>query len=110
MTASDKSVRGYERFQSSRLRALPSVTAILNTAVAAKLVQRFGRTASTEAVRETIDHAREAMKAGASAPDAQELAPQASVRLDQRDRSSLRPLFNLTGTVLHTNLGRATLL
>jgi L-seryl-tRNA(Ser) seleniumtransferase len=109
MTASDESVRGYEGFQSSRLRALPSVTAILNTAVATKLVQRFGRVASTEAVRETIDHARRAMKAGASAPDAQELARQASVRLDERDRSSLRPLFNLTGTVLHTNLGRAVL-
>jgi L-seryl-tRNA(Ser) seleniumtransferase len=109
MTASDKSVRGSEGFQSSRLRALPSVTAILDTAAAAKLVQRFGRAASTEAVRETIDHAREAMKAGASAPDAQELALQASVRLDERDRSSLRPLFNLTGTVLHTNLGRAVL-
>jgi L-seryl-tRNA(Ser) seleniumtransferase len=109
MTASDKSVRGYEGVQSSHLRALPSVTAILNTAVAAELVQRFGRMASTEAVRETIDHAREAMKAGATAPDAIELARQASTRLDERDRSGLRPLFNLTGTILHTNLGRAVL-
>jgi L-seryl-tRNA(Ser) seleniumtransferase len=101
MTASDE--------PSSRLRALPSVTAILNTPIAAELVQRFGRTASTEAVRETIDQAREAMKAGAAAPDAEGLARQASVRLDERDRSGLRPLFNLTGTVLHTNLGRAVL-
>jgi L-seryl-tRNA(Ser) seleniumtransferase len=101
MTASDE--------PSSRLRALPSVTAILNTPIAAELVQRFGRMASTEAVRETIDQAREAMKAGAAAPDAEGLARQASVRLDERDRSGLRPLFNLTGTVLHTNLGRAML-
>ena len=101
MTASNES--------SSRLRALPSVTAILNTTIAAELVQRFGRMASTEAVRETIDQAREAMKAGAAAPDAEGLARQASVRLDERDRSGLRPLFNLTGTVLHTNLGRAVL-
>jgi L-seryl-tRNA(Ser) seleniumtransferase len=101
MTASDE--------PSSRLRALPSVTAILNTPIAAELVQRFGRMASTEAVRETIDQAREAMKAGAAAPDAEGLARQASVRLDERERSGLRPLFNLTGTVLHTNLGRAGL-
>jgi L-seryl-tRNA(Ser) seleniumtransferase len=101
MTASDE--------PSSRLRALPSVTAILNTTIAAELVQRFGRMASTEAVRETIDQAREAMKAGAAAPDAEGLARQASVRLDERDRPGLRPLFNLTGTVLHTNLGRAVL-
>jgi L-seryl-tRNA(Ser) seleniumtransferase len=101
MTASDQ--------PSSRLRALPSVTAILNTPIAAELVQRFGRLASTEAVRETIDQAREAMKAGAAAPDAEGLARQASARLDERERSGLRPLFNLTGTVLHTNLGRAVL-
>jgi L-seryl-tRNA(Ser) seleniumtransferase len=109
MTASDESVHGRDGVQSSPLRALPSVTAILNTTVAAELVQRFGRIASTEAVRETIDQAREAMKAGAVAPDAEGLARQASVRLDTRDRSGLRPLFNLTGTVLHTNLGRAVL-
>jgi L-seryl-tRNA(Ser) seleniumtransferase len=102
MTALNKS-------QSSLQRALPSVTAILNTAVAAELVQRFGRMASTEAIRETVAEAREAMKAGAAAPQAQDIAQQALARLDARGRSNLRPLFNLTGTVLHTNLGRAVL-
>jgi hypothetical protein len=33
----------WNKSQSSLQRALPSVTAILNTAVAAELVQRFGR-------------------------------------------------------------------
>jgi L-seryl-tRNA(Ser) seleniumtransferase len=102
MTAWDKS-------QSSALRALPSLTAILSTTVAAELVQRFGRMAATEAVRETVADAREAMKAGAAAPEAHELARQALARLEERGRSGLRPLFNLTGTVLHTNLGRAVL-
>src|SRR6202021_3086215 len=95
--------------QSSLQRALPSVTAILNTAVAAELVRRFGHMASTEAIRETVAEAREAMKAGAAAPGAQDIAQQALARLDARGRSSLRPLFNLTGTVPHTNLGRAVL-
>lgn len=99
----------WHKSQSSPLRALPSVGAILNTAVAAELVQRFGRMASTDAIREAVADAREAMTAGAAAPGAQEVALQALARLDERGRSSLRPLFNLTGTILHTNLGRAVL-
>jgi L-seryl-tRNA(Ser) seleniumtransferase len=109
MSARSKPGSEYQEAQSARLRALPSITAILNTAVAAELVKRFGRMASTEAVRVTVDNARQAMKAGAPTPQAQDLALEALARLDQRDRSGLRPLFNLTGTILHTNLGRAVL-
>jgi L-seryl-tRNA(Ser) seleniumtransferase len=74
-----------------------------------ELVQRFGRVTSTEAVRVTVDDARNAIKAGAPVPDADYIARRTLVRLDEQDRSSLRPLFNLTGTILHTNLGRAVL-
>jgi L-seryl-tRNA(Ser) seleniumtransferase len=95
--------------QTLRLRTLPSVTAILNTALAAELVERFGRVSATEAIRGTVDDARNAMKAGAVAPDAGHLASLALARLETQNRSGLRPLFNLTGTVLHTNLGRAVL-
>ncbi|SDT54853.1 L-seryl-tRNA(Sec) selenium transferase [Bradyrhizobium canariense] len=109
MSAWDKSSYGQDETQSARLRALPSVTAILSTAAAAELTQRFGRMISTEAVRITVDDARTAIKAGAPAPGADDLALQALARLEERDRSGLRPLFNLTGTILHTNLGRAVL-
>jgi L-seryl-tRNA(Ser) seleniumtransferase len=109
MSVWDKSEFTQQRAQSVRLRALPSVTAILNTAVAAELMQRFGRVVSTEAVRVTVDDARTAIKHGAPVPEAHDLARQALARLDAQDRSGLRPLFNLTGTILHTNLGRAVL-
>jgi L-seryl-tRNA(Ser) seleniumtransferase len=108
MSASDKSIHDIES-QSARLRALPSVTAILNTAVAAECMQRFGRAISTEAVRAIVDDARTAIRAGAPALEAHDIALQALAWLDERDRPGLRPLFNLTGTVLHTNLGRAVL-
>ncbi len=92
------------------LRDLPSVSAVLNTAAAAALMQRFGRPAATGAVRAVLDDARVTLQAGGGgAPGIEEVALQAAVRLEAEDRSDLRPLFNLTGTVLHTNLGRAML-
>ena len=54
-------------------------------------------------------NARNACRAGAKPPGAEDVAIQASVRLEDENRASLRPVFNLTGTVLHTNLGRAIL-
>jgi L-seryl-tRNA(Ser) seleniumtransferase len=109
MSARNKSISEPEQTLDARLRALPSVTAVLNTAAAAELVQRFGRMIATEAVRVTIDNVRNAIKAGAPAPDADDVARQTLARLDEHDHSGLRPLFNLTGTILHTNLGRAVL-
>src|ERR1700722_19175220 len=94
----------------ARLRELPSVTSVLSTAAASALVERFGRPASTSVVRAAVADARTALRAGASSvPTAEDIALQALLKLEEDDRSSLRPLFNLTGTVLHTNLGRAVL-
>ncbi len=42
-------------------------------------------------------------------PDADAVGNAARRLLEHEDISSLRPVFNLTGTVLHTNLGRAIL-
>jgi L-seryl-tRNA(Ser) seleniumtransferase len=94
--------------RSARLRDLPSVDSVLNASAAASLLARFGRAASTQAVRATLQDARAALRAGEDvAPIAQDIAVRSLARLEEEDRSTLRPLFNLTGTVLHTNLGRA---
>lgn len=95
---------------SGRPRDLPSVDSVLNTAAAAMLLERFGRIASTSAIRAALGEARAALLAGAPAvPSADQLALDALAELEVEDRCGLRPLFNLTGTVLHTNLGRAVL-
>jgi len=92
------------------LRDLPSVELVLKTEAASALRMRFGRAALTDAVRAELDEARTALRAGAtSSPVAEEIVARICVRLEAADRSSLRPVFNLTGTVLHTNLGRAVL-
>jgi L-seryl-tRNA(Ser) seleniumtransferase len=95
---------------SVRLRDLPSVSAVLNTPAATVLLERYGQQASTNAIRATIEVAREALQGGASVvPTAERLATESRARLEREDSSSSRPLFNLSGTVLHTNLGRAVL-
>src|SRR3546814_17764964 len=43
----------------------------------------------------------------ADAMDAGRIAVEVAERLDRQAAPSLRAVFNLTGTVLHTNLGRA---
>jgi L-seryl-tRNA(Ser) seleniumtransferase len=109
MSARSKSIPEDEKAQEPRHRTLPSVTAVLSTPAAAELLHRFGRIASTKAVRATVSEARDAIKAGAAVPSAETVGRDTLLRLEESDRSGLRPLFNLTGTILHTNFGRAVL-
>ena len=95
--------------EATSLRQLPAVATVLATAEAALLLERHGRVATTDAIRQAIDDARDVLRAApATAPNAIEVAQRAGELLDAR-APGLRPLFNLTGTVLHTNLGRALL-
>ncbi|MEP9368455.1 L-seryl-tRNA(Sec) selenium transferase [Xanthobacter sp. VNH20] len=91
------------------LRALPSVDQVLNLETARAALSRHGRAAATKAVRAALDAARAATRAGAPAASADELAGAALRVLEAEAQPSLRAVFNLTGTVLHTNLGRAIL-
>ena len=84
-------------------RKLPSVDEVLRVPTASDLVDRHGRAATVDAVRLTIAQAR-AERTALSPADA---ATGALARLEAGAQPNLRPVFNLTGTVLHTNLGRA---
>lgn len=86
-------------------RRLPSVDEVLRTGAAAEAIGTFGRPAVVTAVRDAIADAR---RAGTGAA-AEAVADSARWRLQARAVPSLRPVLNLTGTVLHTSLGRALL-
>ncbi|PMQ05384.1 L-seryl-tRNA(Sec) selenium transferase [Dyella sp. AD56] len=93
----------------SLLRQLPAVATVLATEEAAGLLERHGRVATTDAIRQVIDEARQTLRVTPSTPpDANQLVQRAARLLDA-SALGLRPLFNLTGVVLHTNLGRAVL-
>ncbi|MEJ0078794.1 MAG: L-seryl-tRNA(Sec) selenium transferase [Alphaproteobacteria bacterium] len=85
------------------LRKLPSVDQVVRSAAGAAAVARFGRAAVTDAVRAALGTARTAR----IALSVDEVIANAQAPLREAARPSLRPVFNLTGTVLHTNLGRA---
>ena len=92
--------------ETSALRRLPSVDEVLRTVKAADAAARYGRPAVVAAVRQTLAAAR----ADGVAPDGSDgVVAAALTRLEIAERPNLRPVFNLTGTVLHTNLGRALL-
>ena len=84
---------------------LPSVDAVLRTPVAVLAIEQFGRPAVVEAVRAALGAAR----AQKMALDAEQAATVAFSRLAAAAQPRLRTVYNLTGTVLHTNLGRALL-
>jgi L-seryl-tRNA(Ser) seleniumtransferase len=95
---------------SARPRDLPSVSAVLNTQAAAALLERYDQKVATNAIRATIEIARMGLQEGERiVPTAERLALESRARLEREERSGSRPLFNLSGTVLHTNLGRAVL-
>jgi L-seryl-tRNA(Ser) seleniumtransferase len=89
---------------------LPSVDQVLRSATGSAAAARFGHDATVSAIRRTVAAMREARRASSAAgPDAEAIAHNALRLLEQENASSLRRVFNLTGTVLHTNLGRAVL-
>ncbi len=93
--------------------ALPSVHSVLDLAPVRALAADHGQPLVTEAVQSVLADARLALSEEAA--DARtELKRDAIVQqvgdyLEGLSAHSLRPVFNLSGTVLHTNLGRAAL-
>ena len=89
---------------------LPPVDRLLAKPDAAVLIERFGRPATLEALRTVLAAARQTMQdTEAPAPPDDVLVARTEGALAVLFKPSLKVLFNLTGTVLHTNLGRALL-
>lgn len=81
------------------------------------LIEKHGRAATLGEVRKYLDNWRAGLiKRAQAAPEfiADEFDTSACLKncaasLEEQAQPSLQPVFNLTGTVLHTNLGRAVL-
>jgi len=87
-------------------RTPPSLHSLFGESQTIGLIATYGRTAVVEAIRATLDAHR---NGGRFTLTTAEILNEAETALTRRFTPSQRPVFNLTGTVLHTNLGRAIL-
>ncbi|HGE8409584.1 L-seryl-tRNA(Sec) selenium transferase [Serratia sp. Lou2A] len=89
---------------------LPAIDRLLREPAIEPLVAQHGPTLIGELLRRLQAQARDAIKQQQRLPDWCGDWPQAlRVELARQQRPALLPVFNLSGTVLHTNLGRALL-
>ncbi len=93
----------------NQLSRLPSVSRLLSDAAVAELVNSHGHAVMTQLIRDMLAEVRAAAQAGAPVPDNENLIEKITANAKALALPRLRPVFNLTGTVLHTNLGRASL-
>lgn len=91
-----------------QLRQLPSVDTLLSSMP--DELARWGHAQLTQAISQQLSQLRAAITAGNAPGISPEGIRQSVVAaLTARSNATLIPVFNLTGTVLHTNLGRANL-
>lgn len=102
---------------STLFKALPSIDKLLQTPPLAALRERVGHASVKTAAQQQLQDLRDRLAAGdqtamdwmQSAAFLDELSTLIQVHTENEFSSSLVPVYNLTGTVLHTNLGRARL-
>ena len=99
--------------KASSASILPSVDALLHRPEIAAAVLEYGRSLVVQELRDALDRLRDALTEGSAVADRDAAAAvverQVLARLQNWAEPPLRKIFNLSGTVLHTNLGRAPL-
>jgi L-seryl-tRNA(Ser) seleniumtransferase len=102
---------------SALYKLLPSVDRVLQSPVLSPLISRVGHESVKLATRSYLESLREKISQADAKTlkllDSDTLLPEiclgVQVMVNKEFASSLVPVFNLTGTVVHTNLGRARL-
>ena len=99
--------------ETNLLRELPSVDRVMTHPAAAPLLERFSRRFVTETLRVLIDELREGIKSGRELSSDRLQDESIITDLEKKLTRAARPgmvrVVNASGTILHTNLGRALL-
>ncbi len=87
---------------------LPATDRLLRDRAFTRLLDAHGHSQVVEQLRQMQDEARLSIREQQTLPAwSEDWARETEKRLNVDAQSALRPVINLTGTVLHTNLGRA---
>ena len=100
-----------ESDSNSLLRSIPAMEELLGTGWSAEFSARLGREQTKKIISEVLDDVRSELLNGMHAGTAvgELVENRAAALLHQRSSSTLKPVVNATGVVIHTNLGRAPL-
>src|SRR6185295_493749 len=93
-------------------RAIPSIDELRRRPAVRALEEEFGADATVDALRAAASEVRAAIVAKARLPTDKvpaTIEAKAVTRVRAAFRSSLHPVVNATGVIVHTNLGRAPL-
>ncbi len=90
-------------------RQIPSVDLLINSPDAAQLISRFGREQVVNTIREVLEGLRKMEKLDSQSCNTAAILAQANLKLQTTFTTTLNPLINASGVILHTNLGRAPL-
>jgi L-seryl-tRNA(Ser) seleniumtransferase len=94
---------------------IPGVDRLLNSPVLVELAPRYPRALLLKAIHEVLEDIRQGILRAShdfedsSTLNVETVSRRVRERLVLLDRSSLRPVINATGVVIHTNLGRSLL-
>jgi L-seryl-tRNA(Ser) seleniumtransferase len=91
------------------LRQIPSVEKILESPELRGYIDRFSHPLVASVVKETVEKVREETKKNKKAVSLAQIVSTIVNMLQEQTSSSIQPVINATGVILHTNLGRAPL-
>ncbi|MBM3142773.1 MAG: L-seryl-tRNA(Sec) selenium transferase [Chloroflexi bacterium] len=93
----------------NELRRLPSVDRVISEERIRQLREIYPHSLVVDLVRQRLEEDRLAITHGSTCPSLDEIVDSICSRLQTLAQSSLRPVINASGVILHTNLGRAPL-
>ena len=95
-------------------RKIPAVDRLLDSPALIEVSSKYPRSLILKAIHQVLEEIRKSIAVGEGFKDPAQLgvehvSEKVVARTEQLSRSTLRPVINATGVVIHTNLGRSVL-